>query len=131
MSECYPVASTVLAQSPQGPIRCLCKPSPLDSDDGADYHQDTPLSLGLLKWFFGPQSTKKPRFHHLCIMLYLSRKFLPYLQPLSHSPALQPLFQTTRLFLGHHLNLLLSPHQGDLAANDVPYFGTIGNWDLE
>ena len=36
MSECYPVASTVLAQSPQGPIRGLFKPSPLDSDDDAD-----------------------------------------------------------------------------------------------
>ena len=36
MSECYPVASTVLAQSQQGPILGLHKPSPLDSDDDAD-----------------------------------------------------------------------------------------------
>ena len=36
MSECYPVAPTVLAQSPQGPIRGLHKPSPFDSDDDAD-----------------------------------------------------------------------------------------------
>jgi len=36
MSECYPVAPTVLAHSPQGPIRGLHKPSPFDSDDDAD-----------------------------------------------------------------------------------------------
>ena len=36
MSECYPVPPTVLAQSPQGPIRGLHKPSPFDSDDDAD-----------------------------------------------------------------------------------------------
>ena len=36
MSECYPVTLTVLAQSPQGPIRGLYKPSSLDSDDDAD-----------------------------------------------------------------------------------------------
>ena len=36
MSECYPVAPTVLTQSPQGPIRGLHKPSPFDSDDDAD-----------------------------------------------------------------------------------------------
>ena len=36
LSECYPVAPTVLAQSPQGPIRGLHKPSPFDSDDDAD-----------------------------------------------------------------------------------------------
>ena len=36
MSECYPVASTVLAQSPQGPIRGIHKPSAFDSDDVAD-----------------------------------------------------------------------------------------------
>ena len=36
MSECYPVAPTVLAQSHQGPIRGLHKPSPFDSDDDAD-----------------------------------------------------------------------------------------------
>ena len=36
MSECYPAAPTVLAQSPQGPIRGLHKPSPFDSDDDAD-----------------------------------------------------------------------------------------------
>ena len=36
MSECYPVALIVLAQSPQGPIRGLHKPSPFDSDDDAD-----------------------------------------------------------------------------------------------
>ena len=36
MSECYPVPLTVLAQSPQGPIRGLHKPSPFDSDDDAD-----------------------------------------------------------------------------------------------
>ena len=36
MSECYPVAPTVLAQSLQGPIRGLHKPSPFDSDDDAD-----------------------------------------------------------------------------------------------
>lgn len=36
MSECYPVAPTVLAQSPQGPIRSLHNPSPFDSDDDAD-----------------------------------------------------------------------------------------------
>ena len=36
MSECYPVPPTVLAQSPQGPIRGLHKPSSLDSDDDAD-----------------------------------------------------------------------------------------------
>ena len=33
LSECYPVAPTVLAQSPQGPIRGLHKPSSFDSDD--------------------------------------------------------------------------------------------------
>ena len=32
MSECYPVAPTVLALSPQGPIHGLLKPSPFDSD---------------------------------------------------------------------------------------------------
>ena len=36
MSECYPVPPTVLAQSPQGPIRGLHKPSSFDSDDDAD-----------------------------------------------------------------------------------------------
>ena len=36
MSECYPVALTVLAQSMQGPICGLHKPSPFDSDDDAD-----------------------------------------------------------------------------------------------
>ena len=36
MSECYPVAPKVLAQSPQGPIRGLHKPSAFDSDDDAD-----------------------------------------------------------------------------------------------
>ena len=36
MSNCYPVTPTVLAQSPQGPIRGLYKPSPLDYDDDAD-----------------------------------------------------------------------------------------------
>ena len=36
MSECYPVAPTVLTQSLQGPIRGLHKPSPFDSDDDAD-----------------------------------------------------------------------------------------------
>ena len=36
MSECYPVAPTVLAQSPQGPIRGFHKPSAFDSDDVAD-----------------------------------------------------------------------------------------------
>ena len=36
MSECYTVAPTVLAQSPQGPIRGLHKASPFDSDDDAD-----------------------------------------------------------------------------------------------
>ena len=36
MSECYPVTPTVLAQSPQGPIRGLYKPSSLDSDDDND-----------------------------------------------------------------------------------------------
>ena len=36
MSECYPVAPTVLAQSPQGPIRGIHKPSAFDSDDVAD-----------------------------------------------------------------------------------------------
>ena len=40
MSECYPVAPTVLALSPQGPIRGLLKPFPFDSDDDAD-----PVSL--------------------------------------------------------------------------------------
>ena len=35
-SECYPVAPTVLAQSPQGPIRGLNKPSPVDSDEDND-----------------------------------------------------------------------------------------------
>ena len=41
MSECYPVAPTVLALSPQGPIRCLLKPAPFDSyQDDAD-----PVSL--------------------------------------------------------------------------------------
>ena len=41
MSECYPVAPTVLALSPQGPIGGLLKPSPFDSDqDDAD-----PVSL--------------------------------------------------------------------------------------
>ena len=35
MSECYPVTPTVLAQSPQGPIRGLHKPSAFDSDDDA------------------------------------------------------------------------------------------------
>ena len=33
---CYPVAPTVLAQSPQGPIRGLHKPSAFDSDDDAN-----------------------------------------------------------------------------------------------
>ena len=42
MSECYPVAPTVLALSPQGPIRGLLKPSPCDSDDNAG-----PVSLPL------------------------------------------------------------------------------------
>ena len=36
MYECYPVAPTVLAQSPQGPIRGLHKPSAFDSDDDAN-----------------------------------------------------------------------------------------------
>ena len=36
MSECYPVPPTVLAQSPQGPIRGLHKPSSFDSDDDTD-----------------------------------------------------------------------------------------------
>ena len=36
MSECYPVAPTVLAQSLRGPIRDLHKPSSFDSDDYAD-----------------------------------------------------------------------------------------------
>ena len=36
MSECYTVAPTVLAQSPQGPLRGLHKASPFDSDDDAD-----------------------------------------------------------------------------------------------
>ena len=36
MSECYPLAPTVLAQFPQGPIRGLHTPSPFDSDDDAD-----------------------------------------------------------------------------------------------
>ena len=40
MFECYPVAPTVLALTPQGPIRGLLKPSPFDSDDDAD-----PVSL--------------------------------------------------------------------------------------
>ena len=35
-SECYPIVPTVLAQSPQGPIRGLNKPSPLDSDEDND-----------------------------------------------------------------------------------------------
>ena len=35
MSECYPVTPTVLAQSLQGPIRGLHKPSSFDSDDDA------------------------------------------------------------------------------------------------
>jgi len=36
MSECYPVALTVLAKYPKGPVRGLHKPSPFDSDDDAD-----------------------------------------------------------------------------------------------
>ncbi|XP_078371501.1 uncharacterized protein LOC144655167 [Oculina patagonica] len=33
VSECYPVAPTVFAQAPPGPIRGLDKPSPSDSDE--------------------------------------------------------------------------------------------------
>ena len=36
MSKCYPVAPTVFAQSPQGSISGLRKPSFFDSDDDAD-----------------------------------------------------------------------------------------------
>ena len=45
--------------------------------------------------YSAPRLQKNPLFHNLWMMLYLSRNFLPYLQPLSHRPALQPLLQCT------------------------------------
>ena len=126
MSECYPVASTVLAQSPQGPIRGLFKPSPLDSDDDEDpaipspRHSTVPApSQVVTRRPAHDKSTVPPPVHDV-----IPVQELPYLQPLSHHPALQPLLQTARFFLVHHLNLLLLFLQGGLAANEVPHFGT-------
>ena len=83
MSECYNVASMVLAQSPQGPICCLYKPSSLPSYDDADpvilppRHSTGPTPSHVVT----SQPTKKPRFHHLCMMFCLSRNFLPPCTP--------------------------------------------------
>ena len=126
MSECYPVAPTVLAHAPQGPIRGLHKLSPFDSDDDVDpiipppRHSTAPAPSLVVPQ---PPTMYNPQFRNLCTTLSLS--LLQYPQPLFHQPALQPLLQTARLFQALHLSLLLSFLPRGLAANEVPNFGKI------
>ena len=126
MSECYPVPPTVLAQSPQGPIRGLHKPSSFDSDDDTDpvilppRHCTVPAPSLVVT-----QPSANPRFRNLRMTLSLFRSFLPSLQPLFRHPPLQSLLQTAPFFQVLHLIRLLSSLPGDLAANDTPHFGKI------
>ena len=87
-------------------------------------HQlNTPL-FPHLKWLLGLQPTTNPPFQNLCMMLYLSRNFLQFLQPLSQHPAFHPLLRFLLLH-HHHPNLLLSFLQEGLATNAMHRFCTI------
>ena len=61
------MATTVLAQSSQGPIHCLSKPSPLYSDDDADpvilppRHSTAPAPSQVVIW---PPAYEKPAVPH-------------------------------------------------------------------
>ena len=131
MFECYPEAPTVLAQSPQGPIRGLHNPPPppnltlMMTPTLLFYHQDTPLSLHLFWWLLSLPPMDNPPFRNLRMTLSLFRNFLQYLQLLFHHPALQPLLHTARFFEVPHPSRPLSFLPGGLAANDAPLFGKI------
>ena len=128
MSECYPVALTVLAQTPQGPIRGLHNPSPFDSDDDADpvtlspRHSTVPApSLVVTQ----PPASDQPTVLQPVNNIVPVQELPPVpaaIVPPPYTPASSP---DCSVLSGAHLSLLLSFLPGGLVANEALHFDKI------
>ena len=146
MCDCYPVTSTVLAQSRQGPIRGLSRTTPSDSDDEPDPVAARPRPPTVLA--FPPASAptmaciphpvppvlsqlpaqdNPPYQRILCLPQALQKlrtipryhRILFLLQDL-----LRPLWTSLFLMLPHWSQTLSHP-LGNLIAHEEPCFGAV------